>query len=181
MVKDECFKISVKFIKLATTAFTKQGTEDWALRQHRATLKKLQHCVDTKALISAEICVSCLTGPPQHVLMCGHTLCDLCVQRFGSAVTGEESRYLLETCAVCEAHANLTVYLKPATAGVRMLNIDGGGVRGVVPLEFLTRLQNELGPRARVQDFFDIAFGTSAGTSTSCRSTSSLCVVRPFH
>ena len=169
MIKDESFKISVKFIKLATTAFTKQGTEDWALRQHRETLRKLQHCVDTKALISAEICVSCLTGPPQHVLMCGHTLCDLCVHRFGSAVTGEESRYLLETCAVCEEHANLTVYLKPATAGVRMLNIDGGGVRGVVPLEFLTRLQNELGPKARVQDFFDIAFGTSAGMLTSYR------------
>ena len=90
-------------------------------------------------------------------------------------MTGEESRYLLETCAVCEGHANLTVYLKPATAGVRMLNIDGGGVRGVVPLEFLTRLQNELGPKARVQDFFDIAFGTSAGMFTSyCTARSSL-------
>ena len=180
-IEDKSFKISVKFIKLAIIGFTKHGTEDWALRQHRETLKKLQHCIDTKALISAEICVSCLTGPPQHVLICGHTLCDLCVHRFGSAVTGEESRYLLDTCAVCEAHAKLTVYLKPATAGLRMLNIDGGGVRGVVPLEFLTRLQNELGPRARVQDFFDIAFGTSAGMLTSCRSVTSLCVVRPFH
>jgi hypothetical protein len=167
-IKDGRTKILIQFIKLAAIACTKQWTGDWALLQHKETLKGLQHRIDPNVLISAETCISCLTGPPQHVLMCGHTLCDLCVQRFGNAVTGEESCYLLDTCVICEAHAKLTVYLKPATAGVRMLNIDGGGVRGVVPLEFLTRLQKELGPRARVQDFFDMAFGTSAGMLTSC-------------
>jgi hypothetical protein len=167
VIKDDRLKIMIQFIKLSAKACTKHGITDWALRQHKETLKSLQDHIDPKALISAEICVSCLTGPPQHVLMCGHALCDLCVQRFGNAVAGEEFCYLLETCVVCEARAKLTVCLKPATAGIRMLNIDGGGVRGVVPLEFLTRLQKELGPRARVQDFFDIAFGTSAGMSTS--------------
>jgi hypothetical protein len=29
-------------------------------------------------------------------------------------------------------------------------------------------LQKELGARARIQDFFDIAFGTSAGKMASC-------------
>lgn len=167
-VEDGRFKIFVKFVKLAATARNKDGRKDWALRQHMKTLKELQYRIDPKVFISAEICVSCLTGPPQHVLGCGHTLCDLCVRRFANVVTGEESCYLLETCAICEARADLTIHLKPATAGVRMLNIDGGGVRGVVPLEFLTRLQKELGPRAHIQDFFDIAFGTSAGTLTSC-------------
>lgn len=167
-VEDGRFKILVKFVKLAATARKKDGRKDWALRQHMKTLKELQYRIDPKVLISAEICVSCLTGPPQHVLGCGHTLCDLCVRRFANVVSGEESCYLLETCAICETRADLTIHLKPATAGVRMLNIDGGGVRGVVPLEFLIRLQKELGPRARIQDFFDIAFGTSAGTLKSC-------------
>jgi hypothetical protein len=181
VIKNGRSKILIQFIKLAAMACTKHATKDWALFQHKKTLKELQYRIDLKALISAEICVSCLTGPPQHVLMCGHTLCDLCVQRFGNAVTGEEYRYLLDTCAICEAHAKLTVYLKPATAGVRMLNIDGGGVRGVVPLEFLTRMQKELGPRARVQDFFDIAFGTSAGMLTSCFSIALFCFLCPHH
>ena len=178
VIKDGRFNISVKFTRFATAARKKDGThagKDWALRRHMKTLKELQYRIDPKVLISAEICVSCLTGPPQHVLGCGHTLCDLCVRRFAAAVTGEESCYLLETCAICETRANLTIHLKPATAGVRMLNIDGGGVRGVVPLEFLTRLQKELGPKARIQDFFDIAFGTSAGTLTSCFYTARLC------
>lgn len=168
VIKDGRLKIMIQFIKLSVMACTKHGTRDWALRQHKETLEGLQYHIDPKALISAEICVSCLTGPPQHVLMCGHALCDLCVRRFGNAVAGEEFCYLIETCVICGTHAKLTVCLKPATAGVRMLNIDGGGVRGVVPLEFLSRLQKELGPRARVQDFFDMAFGTSAGMSTSC-------------
>lgn len=167
-VKDGRFKILVKFIKVAATARENEGKEDWALLLHKETLKALQYHLDPKILISAEICVSCLTGPPQHVLGCGHTLCDLCARRFGDTVAGEESCYFLETCAICETRADLTIHLKPATAGVRMLNIDGGGVRGVVPLEFLTRLQGELGPTARIQDFFDIAFGTSAGTSSPC-------------
>lgn len=167
MVKDGRFKIMVKFIKIAAMARKDDGAKDWAFLLHKKTLKGLQDHIDTKILVSAEICVSCLTGPPQHVLDCGHTLCELCVRRFGEPVAGEESCYFLESCAVCETRADLTIHLKPATAGIRMLNIDGGGVRGVVPLEFLLRLQGELGQTARVQDFFDIAFGTSAGTSPS--------------
>jgi hypothetical protein len=169
-VKDGRFKILVKFIKYAAMARKTDGTRDWALLLHKQKLAELWYRTDPKVLVSAEICVSCLTGPPQHVLGCGHTLCDLCVRRFGDTVAGEESCYFLEACAVCETRADLTIHLKPATAGIRMLNIDGGGVRGVVPLEFLTRLQRELGPTARIQDFFDMAFGTSAGTSPPCRS-----------
>ena len=41
--------------------------------------------------------------------------------------------------------------------------VDGGGVRGVVPLEFLGLLQELLGPELCLQDFFEQAFGTSSG------------------
>ena len=53
--------------------------------------------------------------------------------------------------------------LKPPTAGVRILCIDGGGIRGVIPLEFLGLLQGDIGPECPIQDFFDMAFGTSSG------------------
>jgi hypothetical protein len=162
ILKNTLTDIVVRFICLAAQKPQKGVTENWALEQHKENLNKLHHrLVGSKVLISAKICISCLTGPPQHVLGCGHTLCDQCALRFGNAVIGEESCYLVETCAICQETVNFKIYLKPATAGVRMLNIDGGGVRGVVPLVFLARLQEELG--APIQDFFDIAFGTSAG------------------
>lgn len=59
--------------------------------------------------------------------------------------------------------SSLTVTLKPPTAGIRILTIDGGGIRGVVPLEFMRKLQDKVGPDCPIQDLFDLAFGTSSG------------------
>ena len=53
--------------------------------------------------------------------------------------------------------------LKPSTAGVRLLSVDGGSVRGVFPLEFLGLLQGLLQPDLFLQDLFEQAFGTSSG------------------
>ena len=53
--------------------------------------------------------------------------------------------------------------VKPPTAGVRVLSIDGGGIHGVVPLKFLQLLQGRIGPPYPVQDNFGTAYGTSSG------------------
>jgi hypothetical protein len=50
----------------------------------------------------------------------------------------------------------------------RILAIDGGGVRGVIPVEVLTHLEEALAARAgspesRLADHFDLVAGTSAG------------------
>ncbi|OQO14747.1 hypothetical protein B0A48_00129 [Cryoendolithus antarcticus] len=55
------------------------------------------------------------------------------------------------------------VNLKPASCGVRLLTLDGGGVRGIVELEILKQLERELGGRVSVQSFFDLIVGTSTG------------------
>lgn len=52
--------------------------------------------------------------------------------------------------------------IKPRTAGVRLLGIDGGGARGVTPLEFMAELQKLLG-NCVLHDLIDIALGTSSG------------------
>ncbi|TKA60681.1 hypothetical protein B0A55_12855, partial [Friedmanniomyces simplex] len=46
---------------------------------------------------------------------------------------------------------------------IRILSVDGGGIRGIIPLEFLHLLQRSLGSSCRIQDLFDLALGTSAG------------------
>ncbi len=48
------------------------------------------------------------------------------------------------------------------TIDPKILNIDDGGIRGVVPLEFLRLLQDVIGPTLPIQDLFDQAFGTSS-------------------
>ena len=50
----------------------------------------------------------------------------------------------------------------------RILSIDGGGIRGIVPAVILARLEEILqqlssNPDARLVDFFDFFAGTSTG------------------
>lgn len=111
-------------------------------------------------------CLFCLRRKPEHVLTCGHAICDVCVRIYGSMIPGNESKYVISKCILCAKKGSLTTRLKPVTAGVRILSIDGGGVRGVVPLEFLRLLQGILGAELLIQDLFDQAFGTSSGTMT---------------
>ena len=113
-------------------------------------------------LQSNQTCLPCLRRKPEYVLSCGHSVCETCVRIFGRPVLGSEYTYELESCLLCSS-GWLTVALKPPTAGVRILSIDGGGIRGVVPLEFLRILQNVVGPNCPIRDLFDLAFGTSSG------------------
>ncbi len=116
-------------------------------------------------LRSNSTCLSCLRRRPEHTLTCGHALCDICVQLFGSVKPSVGYQYHVQSCPLCGA-GSLLVTLKPPTAGIRILAIDGGGIRGVVPLEFLQKLQDTIGPGCAVQDLFDLAFGTSSGKFT---------------
>lgn len=156
-------RVAVKFCEWAAAG---AGTnEDWALRRHIANLKATRSHVRWHEATSNVCCISCLASRPQHPLSCGHAICDDCVPRFGRPCPPQEFCYRLTICPVCGAQVTeQQIVLKPPTAGVRLLSVDGGGVRGVVPLQFLNLLQIALGPGGRVQDFFDVAVGTSAGT-----------------
>lgn len=54
--------------------------------------------------------------------------------------------------------------LIPPTAGIRVLSLDGGGMRGIIELIFLHRIEEVLDEiQIPVLDNFDFACGTSAG------------------
>ena len=59
--------------------------------------------------------------------------------------------------------------LRPFTAGSRILSIDGGGTRGVIAIGIMDLLQSILGTAWRIQDLFDVAYGTSVGKSDDRR------------
>lgn len=114
-------------------------------------------------LKSHSTCLFCLRRRPEHVLTCEHAICDVCVMIFGHRVQGKDGYREVDNCILCVTRGKLLTRLKPATAGARILSVDGGGVRGVVPLEFLGLLQEQIGPDLQVQDLFEQAFGTSSG------------------
>ncbi|KAG9835169.1 FabD/lysophospholipase-like protein, partial [Aureobasidium melanogenum] len=47
--------------------------------------------------------------------------------------------------------------------GVRVLSLDGGGMRGIMELEVLRAIEKTLGGNLRIQSFFDLIVGTSTG------------------
>jgi patatin-like phospholipase/acyl hydrolase len=56
-----------------------------------------------------------------------------------------------------------TAQLKPKYSGVRILTLDGGGVRGLVELKLLKAVESALGGKIPIQRFFDLIGGTSTG------------------
>ncbi|KAH9873410.1 hypothetical protein IAQ61_004033, partial [Plenodomus lingam] len=102
---------------------------------------------------------------PEKVLVCGHALCDTCIRIFGIRSRSDGNQYTLPECILCGVnYRSSTFRFVPPTAGIRILSVDGGGVRGVIPLRYLQHLDGLLAPfGGKVNDFFDFVCGTSAG------------------
>ncbi len=72
-------------------------------------------------------CYSCLMAPPEHTLPCGHVLCTPCVRLFGCSQDASEIE--MRQCPLEEITAQKSwswkLYIKPKSAGVRILILDG--------------------------------------------------------
>ncbi|KAL7784152.1 hypothetical protein V8C37DRAFT_420748 [Trichoderma ceciliae] len=116
-------------------------------------------------LRSHATCLYCVRKIPNNPLPCGHLLCKACIQFHGS--NQGQGLYHLYNCPLhpMETHwpNPALVKFKPQDAGVRVLCLDGGGVRGIVELVFLQAVQKELGDHVPIQNFFDLIVGTSTG------------------
>jgi predicted acylesterase/phospholipase RssA len=120
--------------------------------------------------LSHSTCFCCLMHSPQHVLRCRHVLCTQCVRAYGRSLDANaESRSVL-SLDCCPLHPDDTrwqnpciIRFEPEHAGVRLLCLDGGGMRGIVELEVLRAIQHEIGNRVPLQAFFDLIIGTSTG------------------
>ena len=68
----------------------------------------------------------------------------------------------MDACILCGKGA-LKVTLRAPTRGMRILLINGGGTRGIIPLEHLAVLQHALGQSCPVAELFNLSFGISSG------------------
>jgi Patatin-like phospholipase len=117
-----------------------------------------------------QVCLCCLMSMPEKVLKCGHAICDTCIKLFGKLVS--RNKYSIATCMICGLRTHDQYFhLLPPTAGIRILSMDGGGVRGIIPIIILCHLEQELALfQCKIGDFFDIVFGTSTGEIPHLRS-----------
>ncbi|PWY96029.1 patatin-like phospholipase [Aspergillus sclerotioniger CBS 115572] len=113
-------------------------------------------------LRSTRICLYCLLHTAQHSLSCGHTICDICAQVFGRPATDADYQFTITECLYCLYKSPLVVDVLPPTMNPTILAIDGGGVRGVIPLEFLILVQEKLGPSCSIHELIDLGIGTSS-------------------
>jgi hypothetical protein len=91
-------------------------------------------------------------------------MCDNCIKIFGSKSSIDSYTYSLSECLFCsQAHSRPYRFIPP-TAGIRLLSLDGGGIRGIITLTVLAQLEKELSYlQCPIWDCFDSVVGTSSG------------------
>ena len=78
-------------------------------------------------------CFVCLSRIPQFALLYRYSLCKTCVRIFGKGNERETWSFRIHSCFLYRLRSDITVKVKPDIAGIRILSIDGGGVRRIVP------------------------------------------------
>ncbi|KAE8453842.1 hypothetical protein EG329_007618 [Mollisiaceae sp. DMI_Dod_QoI] len=134
---------------------------------HKETLRQIFSKLSghEDCLFSNTSCLVCLMNTPEFRLPCGHILCAPCLQAYGNAKNDTEIE--IDSCPL--PHSLLMwdkpwpIAVKPPHAGVRVLCLDGGGVRGIIELEILKLIQKKLPTLIQIQSFFDLIVGTSTG------------------
>ena len=119
---------------------------------------------------SNKTCFACLYHVPDYVLPYGHALCGDCIVEFGQPSDWLEACYSLSRCPLCQLgwpYQPPSFRLKPKCAGVRVLTLDGGGIRGIVELAILEQvmatLDKSFGVNVPIRELFDLIMGTSTG------------------
>ena len=114
-------------------------------------------------------CLACCSRTPQCRLECGHSFCDACFKLHGEPSPLDCRDWLVPRCFLCQTQFVQTrrLRLHPPTAGVGILCLDGGGVRGVVSTTILELLQERIGLDIPIQEYFQQVVGISAGSCLS--------------
>ncbi|OCK91221.1 uncharacterized protein K441DRAFT_575420, partial [Cenococcum geophilum 1.58] len=90
-------------------------------------------------LKSSKTCLYCFVRIPQHILSYGHLVYNTYVKMFRKGALSTKYKFTISEYILYRA-SSLTTLIKLPTYRVRILSINSGKTRGVVPLEFLILL-----------------------------------------
>jgi hypothetical protein len=101
-----------------------------ATQLHRRLMVEFYDSVKPASyFMSHSTCFCCLRELPEHALVCGHILCTLCIQAYGSETLNGHGRFEMAECPLHPHEERwkppTSIQLKPALAGVRILCLDG--------------------------------------------------------
>jgi hypothetical protein len=136
----------------------------WANEIHRREIQpSYRRLGQAEAFKNHLTCFCCLREMPEHPLPCGHVLCERCVVAHGREK--DQNTIEIKNCPLegSQFPTPWHVRSKPVNAGVRILSLDGGGIRGIVELEALLCIEELFDSRIPIQRFFDLIVGTSTG------------------
>jgi hypothetical protein len=137
------------------------------LARHRQALSSEEEL--WKSTISHLTCFVCLSHHPDNVLPCNHAICESCIKQFSVRNIYDTSVFKLTKCPLCQQDLifqglPLEIQLKPENSGVRILCLDGGGIRSVISSKILELLENDTGLGIPIHEFFDLIIGTGTGS-----------------
>jgi hypothetical protein len=108
-------------------------------------------------------CLSCIARAPENnTLDCGHSFCDPCVVMHGLTTLEEPWSFVMNPCPLCRTANKRKFSLRPYTAGIRCLVLNGA-LGDIFAAKCLQELQVRLKLKMKIQECFDIAFGTGSG------------------
>ncbi|KAF7547599.1 hypothetical protein G7Z17_g7633 [Cylindrodendrum hubeiense] len=121
--------------------------------------------------VRARVCYACLFGRPEYAFPCGHIICFDCVREFDQTAPKETypGTAMHKGCVLCGSQENkfgtwpYFVDYRPDLSGIRLLSLDGGGVRGIIQLSIIARLDRFINLDIPFGELFDLIVGTSAG------------------
>lgn len=107
------------------------------------------------------LCGLCLAIKTDLILLetgvCRHRICRQCIDA-RIALQGEKS----VTCAFCHEKSKVRFQSDSESLPLRILSLDGGGVRGLIEVLVLMKVEGIFAPLP-VTSLFDVIIGTSAG------------------
>ncbi|KAF3911199.1 hypothetical protein AA313_de0210078 [Arthrobotrys entomopaga] len=124
---------------------------------------------DGDTFTTTNICYGCLFKTAEYRLPCRHVTCENCI-RSNSEDDYDKlytRKHTLNSCPICGTNVGpgwpFKVRLRPELSGLRVLSLDGGGVRGVIGLSLLWRLESLVGLSLPIGNFFDLIIGSGSG------------------
>ncbi|EXJ60327.1 hypothetical protein A1O7_04479 [Cladophialophora yegresii CBS 114405] len=163
-----------KFLDHYNTVVTEDRSGRRSMRRpHPDKIKRVREAVMQKYwshwldMTSNTTCLACLQAVPENVLHCGHGYCVRCVRELGKPSESFESAWMFEVCSLCcrRTGENFSHLIRepPCCAGVRILTLDGGGIRGIIELALIQEIEYKLALGIPFRDYFDLVVGTSTG------------------